>query len=549
MSVGLSSKARVVGFSTNGSGAAPASRDPFAARLRVVHVPGDTLPDPLRQRIRAGLKARSRAPIALHHLIDVPRSDGGREVFALYEYSVYEDCMARWPDHKAGLQHCQGELATVFDGDLGLTKEEEEARHGEKYRHKQIRLNQDCVAVGAVRAVFDPPGAGSAAEPGGSLALTSLALRDLRCLPRSYNRVLVADVDGDSQLEMYVDVTSAREQIGEIRGPRADTVSAKLFNSDRHVYILSGADVSRVELSIDLGDHILPVDLPAEELIELRDLDGDGHLDVLRSKLCFKPPQMAGFWGGPCDTEPREKVAYAYDAEKDIYKPGVEGRVVARRLHDRAMKSLAAKQSGDAAQTWREAAEIDPTWSWPPYNLACLAAVQGRRDDAIAQIQLLADRTPDLDLLHRLDTDPDLTSVRELPAFQDAVGAVARAALEGYHFARPADAEDTVCAGLQFFDFGSGSTGYSYTCAGCCEFSGAFSYAQGRLQLEIRSLKPKDGASSGSDVPLEIKAIYKLTLSGKQVCFDRVEATGLSEDLPHEPLPDGCWDNREQPAQ
>jgi len=40
---------------------------------------------------------------------------------------------------------------------------------------------------------------------------------------------------------------------------------------------------------------------------------------------------------------------------------------------------------------------------------------------------------------------------------------------------------------------------------------------------------------------VEVRGTYQLTTQDKQACFERVEATGLSDDLPSPPLPDGCW--------
>ncbi len=300
----------------------PPKIDPIASLFQVTYTPGETLPDKLRRRIRNQLKDKSPAPIALHHIIDIPKPDGGREVFALYEYSAYEDCMHGYADRKEGRDHCLGELVSVYDGP-GDQTEEQQRRNGKRYRYKQIRLNRACVALGAVRAVFGPPGPGETVDTGGSLAITSFAFTDALCEVRSYNHVLVADVDGDKKLEMYVDITTAKEELGDVRGPQADSVPAKKYNSRRYLYVLSGDDVSNAELALDLGSHTAVIDLAPEELVELRDLDHDGHLDVIQTKLCFMFP-MGAIDGAPCDdSEPREKIAHVYDAEKDAYKEGV----------------------------------------------------------------------------------------------------------------------------------------------------------------------------------------------------------------------------------
>ncbi|TMQ17874.1 MAG: tetratricopeptide repeat protein [Deltaproteobacteria bacterium] len=506
--------ARDAGAATD---AGPQSSDPLASRFRPVYLPGETVPDALRQRIRSALKDKSRAPVALHHVIDVPRPDGGREVFALYEYSVHEDCMARWPDRKVGREHCQGKLASVFDGEESQT-DEDISRNGHRYRYKQIRLNENCVALGVVRAVFGPPGPGGSAETGGALAISSRALSELRCTVRSYDHVLVADVDGDGKLELYLELATEKEDAREVRGLMSRAVDAR-----RSVYLLSGDDVARTELSF----HDVEV-----ATVELRDLDRDGHLDMIQTTFCISD-------SGPCGPPSGEQLVHVYDAAKDAYRPAVASRDFARRLHDRAMKSLAAKQLDAAVQSWRDAAEIDPTWSWPPYNLACVAALQGHADDAIAQIRLLIDRAPDLDVVHRLETDRDLAALRDLPAFQQAFGEVVRAALDHRGFSRPAgDGDIPACAAISFFSDGR----YWYTCDKCCRFSGKYTYAPGgRIQIEISTLERQGQGRYEPPEPVEVRGTYQLTTQDKQACFERVEATGLSDDLPSPPLPDGCW--------
>lgn len=520
-----------------GPTAAPAKRDPIASLFRVVYTPGTTLPDKLREQITFRLKDKSPAPIALHHIIDIPRPDGGREVFALYEYSVYEDCVGRHADKKDQRERCRGHSVRVFDDEDPRT-EEQITRDGRRYRYKQIQLNQNCLARGVVRAVFPPSGPGEGNDPGGSLAISALGLTSALCEVRSYNHVFVADVDGDDQLEMYVDLATAKEAVMDVRGPHGSPVPSKVEDTRRDLYILSGADVSKIELSLDLGGNLTPPDFDPEDLVELRDIDRDGHLDVIQTRFCY----TGGGTGmpAPCDP-PTERIAYVYDGAKDAYKAGGAARTMARRLHDRAMKLLAAKQPGAAAQIWGDAAVLDPTWSWPPYNLACIAALQGHPDDALAQLRLLSGREPDLDLLHRLDTDSDLGSVRDLPGFQEAVGEVARAAFDRHHFTSQhggGDAGDPSCASI---GFGRGGE-YRYACASCCNFTGTYSYVKGQLVLEITTLVSRSGSGTGTPQPIHVHATYQLKAVGKQVCFDRVEATGLGDDLPREPLPDGCWE-------
>jgi hypothetical protein len=336
----------------------PGEPVPIESLFEVMYTPDEALPDKLRRRIRFRLKNRSRAPIALHHIIDIPKPDGSREVFALYESSVYEDCVQGFANRKAGRDHCLGELVDVFDGYASRES-------GQRYRYKQVRLNRACVALGAVRAVFGPPGARENADTGGSLAITSIAFPGALCEVRSYNHLLVADVDGDQKLEMYVDITTAREELGSFRGSYADAVPIKKDTSRRYLYVLSGDNVAAAELSLDLGDDTARSDLAPEELVELNDIDRDGHLDVIQTVLCFKPRPMPGE-DVPCDdSEPRERIAYLYDVKQDSYKEGVAVKAPAEKAAPTAARE-GAPAPDNAPGTAPEAAEVATPAPVPP---------------------------------------------------------------------------------------------------------------------------------------------------------------------------------------
>jgi hypothetical protein len=513
------------------AGVAPApAPDPIAAGLERVYRPGETLPDPMRRRIRSRLQASSKVPIALHHIIEVPRPDGGREVFALTESSVYEQCLTEWRTPDERREHCLGQRASVVDHTLDWN-----GGPGPKYAYKDIRLNQHCVTLGAVHAVFGPAGPKDPADAGGALEVAALALPDLRCVVRSYHRVLVADLDGDKQLEMYVDLTAANEQTGEVRGDFTDTKTVKQYATAERVYILSG-DVTAIQVALDLGEGTYQADESAnggdapraEEPIALIDADRDGHRDVLEIKPCFKEGVLPVGAPGPppCDVEPHETVVHRYDPANDRYLDGVPGRNFADRLHGQAMKALAGKRAETAVQLWRDAAVIDPTWSWPPYNLACQAALAGRSSDAFAQLRLLALRSPDLDLVHRLDTDPDLASLRKVAAFDDVENDIVRAVLPKLSLS-PTDDDPRGKLG-----FSNESAAFAYTCGDCtAATSGTFRYADGKLEL-----------AAG-----ESRASYELRTRPEQLCFaraDRAKAAGSGSDDTAPPLPDSCWQVR-----
>ncbi|MCC6490421.1 MAG: sulfatase-like hydrolase/transferase [Candidatus Hydrogenedentes bacterium] len=86
---------------------------------------------------------------------------------------------------------------------------------------------------------------------------------------------------------------------------------------------------------------------------------------------------------------------------------------------------LCAQRTGDldSARTYfTRAGELRPD-SWiPPYDLACVSAVAGDRDGALAQLEkALAKGTGGKGLVQALETDTDLAALRELPAYVQLV--------------------------------------------------------------------------------------------------------------------------------
>jgi hypothetical protein len=145
--------------------ALPAPPDPIAALFPVKYMPSETLPDQMRRRIRFRLRDKSQAAIALHHIIDISKPDGSREVFALYGYSFYEDCLHGYATRKEGREHCLAEGGTM-------------------------PINRAGAALGAVRALFGPPDATTPADTGGSLSIWSMAFEDELCDVDQYHHSL-----------------------------------------------------------------------------------------------------------------------------------------------------------------------------------------------------------------------------------------------------------------------------------------------------------------------------------------------------------------------
>jgi hypothetical protein len=317
--------------------AAPARPDPFAAQFPERHTPNETLPEKMRRRIRYHLREKTKAPVALHHVIDIRPADGGRDVYGIYEYSLYEDCVLGYPTRKEGREHCQAAPVKITDHDkYDKYYEYEDGRV--LYRSKEVRLNGDCMALGAVRAHFDPPDATQvdSADAGGKLTLWSTRFLDVLCKPHAYQHVFVTEfpreLPGAPELGavMYVDLTTSAE-ITEDAVSRS--TGQNLTDIDhsfrRNLYLFFGNDAGEAALANRIAEwkHLA---LDPEELIELRDINQDGALDVVQTAFCI-PDSILGLntpWEMgrdgrndeyACGWKARQKFAYVYDPKKGAW--------------------------------------------------------------------------------------------------------------------------------------------------------------------------------------------------------------------------------------
>jgi len=267
--------------------------DPIESLFPKRHAVSDTLSDKMRRRIRFRLNDVAKVPIALHDIIPIPNPDGSLEVFALYEYSAYEQCVLGYATRTEGREHCLD--APAYYNDEG----------------KPVRLNRDCKVFGAVYARFAAPNEGTAPETGGELTVSSIPLPKSECEILKIHHMFVDDVDGDGKQELYLDLATARELPPEFRG------SGGPLHSKRYLYVLSAESALEIQLSLLLSEIITKNEPNPEPLILLFDLDHDGHLDVV---------QIAACWEGvysrePCPMDVRTRTQYLYDQKLDQWIP------------------------------------------------------------------------------------------------------------------------------------------------------------------------------------------------------------------------------------
>jgi hypothetical protein len=287
------------------------------------HLPVQEFSEKIAKRIRYKLRGVAKAPIALRSFIQVPNADGTTEVFALYEYSAYEECVRGYPTRKEGRPRCMTD-----------------------------KKDLECVKLGAVRAHFGVPKAGATLETGGALTVWSMAMSSAECTV-SEERVFVDDLDRDGKLEMAIDVTMATQTPG-FRSP-------DLHEGDRDFVIFTGTD-DGIDLELDLDSwRLWGSATPEAELsatIEMRDVNGDGRLDVVQTDSPGCAAELYDEYGGRrepqegqrCVDQPRLRTVHLYEPRRDAWSSSDELSGMTRpAAAEDAEAAEAEAADGDAA--------------------------------------------------------------------------------------------------------------------------------------------------------------------------------------------------------
>lgn len=290
----------------------PGSNNPVESRFRRRYTPDYSLSGRMERRIRYHLRSQTKAPIALTQIIRVPQASGAFDVFAIYEYSVFENCMLGYEDRKEGRENCLPAETTISDFDpMGVIQTDD----------KKVRLNESCVVRGAVRVHFDPPGPGIPEDAGGKLTIHAAKLEDSLCVVHGYDHLFVADLDGDEKLEMYIDITTTEEKLTTEPGMR-DRPERTIVgdHSQRHLYVFDGDKTEGFALSAMLADSENGYGTSRDqELVELRDVNKDHRLDMIVKEHCLGNPVFDKKGTELCGGGPREKTVYFYSPQEDAW--------------------------------------------------------------------------------------------------------------------------------------------------------------------------------------------------------------------------------------
>ena len=226
-------------------------------------------------------------------------------------------------------------------------------------------------------------------------------------------------------------------------------------------------------------------------------------------------------------------------------------RARARALHSKALKVHRAGNYRKAEELWAETARLDPSWERPFYNLACATALQGRDGDALAYLQMVARREIDYRRLRKVETDPDLVSIRQRPELREILDLLAEQLLVGTY--EPRDSESLFASSRGCRSFTLDPHGkYRHGCQSRYATSGEWTYARGILYVRAKAYqsdcKRKKPCLQHQVNDYDALAITRL--DSRALCLERVDSgrkwpvdreLGPIVDAPRGSIASGCY--------
>lgn len=265
-----------------GSGGAGTGRDieqMFPDRIEAL-AQREPLSEARKRALLNEVSRRRDAPVTLRHILVTPDQAGQQEVYALYEYPLYAGCTSATPPPTCPAP-------------------------------EEVALNPACRAYGLVHAHF--PGAAQTDGKGSSIQLMPLAEAGCNLQLRHW---FVARVDGDAQLDAYLEVVSS-QVVSKEPGRKRPQVTAE---HQQLLYLWSGQapdDEVDAEPSFFLDLATWTVEQwrqrepPVRESIvlfkELGSASGVRALDFIQLLPCLDP------WSDEaCDPELRQRKVHSW---------------------------------------------------------------------------------------------------------------------------------------------------------------------------------------------------------------------------------------------
>lgn len=271
-----------------GSAQSKPLEDQFPDRME----PGAAITDKMQRRIRFALRSVAKAPIAVRDIIAIPQEGGGMQVFGLYEYSVYEECVRGYATRAEGRDVC-------LDAD-----------------DQRVRNNRSCVHLGVWHARFSTASDGS--EDGGRVVVSQEPLSRAGCVVKQLDHYFVVDIDRDGELELFASL--ATEEKWSRDSSAAGSGLTYYTRGKSNVFIYS-ADATAAHFAFTavsyedkMGD-MAPPRHESYEPVDLVDLDGDERLDIVRFEPCYNGNHTKS--ETPCTWPDLARTVYLYERTQD----------------------------------------------------------------------------------------------------------------------------------------------------------------------------------------------------------------------------------------
>jgi hypothetical protein len=204
----------------------------------------------LRKQLEAHHGVRPQLRGSLAH---TPES-GDAIAFVVYDYTLEQECKAE--KDREDRQLCLEDL------------------HPESIEHSELENQTRCVKQYLARASF-----------GDALTIDEPIELEVACAPNHVRRLDLLDLDGDGELEVVLDTIALT--------PTLDAVDrTTVYNLARHLAIvrLDGSVQYQLRVSAHVGL------LSEVTRVFVRDVDGDGHLDLVEQHL-----EMGGVFLSECE--------------------------------------------------------------------------------------------------------------------------------------------------------------------------------------------------------------------------------------------------------
>jgi|GEM_PF-2646404 len=256
------------------------------------------IPEPLPRakvaEIRAELKRRNGVEVRTRGSLMATSTEGDPIAFIIYDYRLYDQCMA---ENEAFIREsCVDDL------------------HPEDLGNNELGNQSECVEQFLIRVEL-----GTVMNFGDPVAL------EVACAPSRVRRLERLDIDGDGAQEVVLD-TIAKTPTTDHAGDSSDTEGG-VWNRARQFAVLRLDGSVQYEFSID-ADAELPFGTITR--VFARDVDSDGHLDLIRQSTdaTFWDPQYCepeqidlDFWPS-CEFDmfgPVQTQVLRYDPQTDAW--------------------------------------------------------------------------------------------------------------------------------------------------------------------------------------------------------------------------------------